>query len=77
MGDFQVYKCDYNFEHFSTGHDIQKCKLTIFSSYTEGRNRLDPLAILTIPTTILHDPPTIPHTHVPIPVRVVTPLLLL
>ena len=57
------------------GQDIQKHKITLFSNYTEGRNRRDPLAILTIPITILHDPPTIPHTHVPIPVRVVAPRL--
>ena len=40
---------------------------------TEGRNRRDPFAILTIPTTILHDPPKIPHIGVAIPVKVVAP----
>ena len=39
----------------------------------EGRNRHDPLAILTIPTAILHDPLKIPHIGVAIPVKVVAP----
>ena len=38
---------------------------------TDGRNRHDPFAILTIPTTILHDPLKILHMGVAIPVKVV------
>ena len=74
MGELHGYKCDHNFEQLLSHN---RAPNTWLSSYAEGRNRRDPFAIPTIPTTILHDPPTIPRSRIAILVTFVAPLLLL
>ena len=55
------------------GRFSRKIILPCFAILKMGLAGIRPLAILTLPTTILHDPPTIPHSHAPIPVRVAAP----